>query len=105
MSDRAAIEPTRHTPLQVVMPAWGVCVFESHHAADFRMEVSRHDELEVFYVLGGAGAFELTGQTVACSPGDVVVVPSAVAHRIIDNPTRPLSLLGVRVRPDVWGPE
>src|SRR5207237_9383679 len=69
-SDQTAIEQTRHTPLQVVMPTWGVCVFESHHAADFRMEVSRHDELEVFYVLGGAGAFELTGQTVACSPGD-----------------------------------
>src|SRR5688500_2508335 len=89
-------------PTRVVMPAWGVCVFESHHAADFRMDVSRHDELEVFYVLGGSGVFELDRGPVPCGPGDVVVVHSGLGHRIADDPGRPLSLLGVRIRPDVW---
>src|SRR5438093_395151 len=91
-----------HSPAKVVMPAWGVCVFESHHAADFRMEVSRHDEMEVFYVLGGAGAFELEGRSQPCRADDVVLVAPGHAHRITDAPGRPLSLLGVRIRPDVW---
>jgi AraC family L-rhamnose operon regulatory protein RhaS len=91
-----------HGPARVVMPAWGVCVFESHHAADFRMEVARHDEMEVFYVLGGAGVFELDGRPVPCGPGDVLVVHPGLSHRIADDPGRPLSLLGVRIRPAVW---
>jgi AraC family L-rhamnose operon regulatory protein RhaS len=91
-----------HTPAKVVMPAWGVCVFESHHAADFRMELSRHNEMEVFFVLAGAGVFELEGQGLRCGPGDVVVVPPAHGHRITDEPGQPLSLLGVRIGPAVW---
>jgi AraC family L-rhamnose operon regulatory protein RhaS len=89
-------------PAQVAMPDLGVCVFESHHAADFRMEVSRHSEMELFYVLDGAGVFELEGRELPCGPGDVVVVHPGLGHRIIDEPGRPLSLLGVRVRPAVW---
>ena len=89
-------------PAQVEMPDWGVCVFESHHAADFRMEVSRHNELEVFYVLDGAGVFELDRRELPCGAGDVVVVHPGLGHRIIDEPGRPLSLLGVRVRPALW---
>ncbi len=91
------------SPAKVELPAWGVAVFESHHAADFRMEVVRHDELEVFYVLGGAGVFELAGRDLSCRPGDIVIVPVRHDHRLADDPEHPLSLLGVRVRPDVWG--
>jgi AraC-like DNA-binding protein/mannose-6-phosphate isomerase-like protein (cupin superfamily) len=89
-------------PARVEMPAWGVGVFESRHASDFRMEVARHDALEVFYVLGGAGAFEVDGTSHPCRTGDVVVVPVGAAHRILDDPGRPLSLLGVRIGPAVW---
>jgi AraC family L-rhamnose operon regulatory protein RhaS len=89
-------------PARVEMPAWGVGVFESRHASDFRMDLARHAALEVFYVLGGAGTFELDGTLHPCRTGDVVVVPVESAHRILDDPGRPLSLLGVRIEPAVW---
>jgi AraC-like DNA-binding protein/mannose-6-phosphate isomerase-like protein (cupin superfamily) len=89
-------------PAIVDMPPWGVCVFESYHAADFQMEATRHPDLEVFYVLDGAGEFELAGRGTPCSAGDVVVVSVNQLHRITDDRLRPLSLHGVRIRPDVW---
>jgi AraC-like DNA-binding protein/mannose-6-phosphate isomerase-like protein (cupin superfamily) len=90
-------------PTVVEMPPWGVVVFESHHAADFRMEATRHDDLEVFYVLDGAGTFELAGRATPCAAGDVIVVSVGLLHRITDDCDQPLSLHGVRIRPDVWG--
>lgn len=97
----ATSKPTQQ-PTVVAMPPWGVVVFESHHAANFRMEVSRHEAVEVFYVLDGAGVFELEGRPVRCALGDVVVVPVEFGHRIEDDKGRPFSLYGVRIRPDVW---
>ncbi len=94
-------KPTRQ-PTVVEMPAWGVFVFESHHAADFRMQVSQHQAAEVFYVLGGAGVFELEDRPVPCVAGDVMVVPVNHRHRIEDNRKKPLSLYGVRIHPAVW---
>ena len=90
-------------PARVEMPAWGVGVFESRHASDFRMDLARHAALEVFYVLGGAGTFEVDGSSHPCRPGDVVVVPGAAAHRIRDDPGRPLSLLGSTIRQGLPG--
>jgi AraC family L-rhamnose operon regulatory protein RhaS len=66
------------------------------------MTVSQHDAAEVFYVLGGAGVFELEGRPVPCLTGDVIVVPVNHRHRIQDDRKKPLSLYGVRIRPDVW---
>jgi AraC family L-rhamnose operon regulatory protein RhaS len=66
------------------------------------MEVAQHEAIEVFYVLDGAGAFELAGHKEPCSAGDVVVVTRNLPHRITDDPAQPLSLHGVRIRPDVW---
>src|SRR5262249_57066519 len=73
-------------PARVEMPAWGVGVFESRHASDFRMDLSRHVALEVVYVLGGAGTFELDGIPHPCRTGDVVVRPVDSGHRILAAP-------------------
>jgi AraC family L-rhamnose operon regulatory protein RhaS len=89
-------------PKVVDMPPWGVCVFESHHGPGFRMETSRHEPLEVFYVLAGQGVFELAGRPVPCAAEDVIVVPVNQPHRFQDDPAHPLSLFGLRIRPDVW---
>ena len=91
-----------HQPAVAPIPEWGVVIFESHHARDFRMSVSRHSWLEVFYVLEGSGVFVIEDRPVTCGAGDVVVVPVGQSHRIRDDPDDPLAMYGVRIRPDVW---
>jgi AraC-like DNA-binding protein/quercetin dioxygenase-like cupin family protein len=89
-------------PVVSQIPRWGVVIFESHHARGFRMGVSRHPWLEVFYVLEGAGVFELDGEPIPCHSGDVMVVPVGCHHKIKDDPDDPLGMYGLRIRPDVW---
>lgn len=79
------------------MPTHGVFVLESHHAANFAMQTSSHDFLEVFLVIGGRGSFWIDDTETACEAGDVVVVPAGCRHRISDEPGMPLSLYGVCV--------
>src|SRR5262245_211724 len=92
----------RRRPIEVTRPGNGVFVLESHHAPGFRMPAQRHDFLEIFYVLDGAGAFQIEGQRHPCRKGDVVVVPVGRLHRIEDDPARPLELFGVCVAAHVW---
>lgn len=96
---------TRVRPVPVTMPAFGVFVLESRHAPGFRMGDSRHDFLEVFYVLHGAGAFAIDGHHHPCAAGDVVVVPTGATHRITDDPAGPMTLYGVGVAPAVFAVE
>ncbi len=90
-------------PVGVTLPSHGVFVLESRHAPGFTMAASRHDFLELFYVLDGAGEFAVGGRRQACGPGDVVVVPAGVFHRIADRPDGPLSLYGICVGAAVCG--
>jgi AraC family L-rhamnose operon regulatory protein RhaS len=95
----------RHRPIDVTLPRHGVFVLESHHAPGFRMRSQRHDFLEIFYVLDGAGAFHIGARTHPCRKGDVVVVPEGQAHRLEDDPAKPLELYGICVASPVWQPE
>ena len=79
------------------MPGHGVFVLESHHAANFEMEASAHEFLEVFLVIGGRGSFWIDGEEVACEAGNVVIIPVGCRHRISDEPGALLSLYGVCV--------
>jgi AraC family L-rhamnose operon regulatory protein RhaS len=97
--------PFRHGPIDVTLPSHGVFVLESHHAAGFRMASQRHDFLEIFYVVSGAGAFHIDGRTHRCQEGDVVVVPVGGVHRLEDDPARPLALYGICIAPWVWKAE
>src|SRR5436305_14862838 len=97
--------PPRRHPVAVRLPDTGVFVLESRHAPGFRMAEERHDFLELFYVLGGAGVFHIAGREHRCQAGDVVVVPPGQPHRIADDPAAPLALYGVCIAPWVWRPE
>jgi AraC-like DNA-binding protein/quercetin dioxygenase-like cupin family protein len=89
----------RRRPVEITLPSYGVFVLESRHAPGFRMACQRHDFLELFYVLEGAGAFHLEGRKFLCRKGDVVAVPAGREHRLEDDPARPLSLYGICVAP------
>lgn len=92
-------------PIPVKLSASGVFVLESHHAPGFRMSEQRHDFLEVFYVLQGAGNFRIERQVHRCKAGEVVVVPVGQVHRIEDHAATPLALYGICVAPRVWQQE
>jgi AraC-like DNA-binding protein len=94
--------PRRRSPVEVRLPPFGVFVLESHHGSGFQMPASRHDFLEVFYVLRGTGRFTIEGHPHPCDAGDVVVIPVGHLHRIEDDPVALLSLYGFCVAPYVW---
>ena len=98
--------PARHLPMQRIrptqisevpfvhsFPAWGVDVVESHHAENWRMELTRHDFLKMVFVAKGEGflAFE-DGTQIEAQLGDVLMVPIGQVHRLIDAPGAPMSL-------------
>jgi AraC family L-rhamnose operon regulatory protein RhaS len=89
----------RDAPVAVRLPPCGVFVLESHHGSGFRMEPSRHDFWEVFFVLSGEGEIELDERRERCAGEDVLVVPPGVVHRITDRPEKPLALYGLCVAP------
>lgn len=95
----------RLTPVDVRLPEHGVFLLESHHAPGFRMAASRHDFLEIFFVLQGAGTFLVAGRPYHCGCGDVVVVPVGAVHQIEDDPGEPLSLYGICVAPRAYAAE
>ena len=89
-------------PLPHDFPAWGVDVFESHHADDWRMDLTRHDFLKLVYALQGAGSLvTANGQRQPIQRGDLVIVPIGSEHRLEDAPGQPMSLYVVSVRPEV----
>jgi AraC family L-rhamnose operon regulatory protein RhaS len=95
----------RRRPILVSLPDYGVFMLESYHGPGFLMKEEQHDFLEVFYVLSGSGTFHIEGSPHRCDRADVVVVPPGRRHRIEDDPTGPLALYGICVRPQVWGRE
>src|SRR5262245_50327243 len=94
-----------YRPIPIALPEDGVFVFESRHRLGFSMPVERHEFLELFYVLDGAGTFDLGQRTRPCAPGDLVAVPAGTPHRIDDEAGSPLSLYGIAIAPSVWSCE
>ncbi|MFF8593343.1 cupin domain-containing protein [Streptomyces sp. NPDC015220] len=45
----------------------------------------RHSQVEVMFVLGGAGRVELEGESTDVTAGDVVVLPGGLEH-VVHNP-------------------
>ena len=89
-------------PIAHEFPAWGVDVFESHHADDWRMDLTRHPFLKLVFVLDGAGAFvPAEGRRASLVRGDLVVVPMGVEHRLEDAPGKPMSLYVVSVKSEI----
>lgn len=102
MSTRTPPTQMTRVPLAHKFPSWGVDVFESRHAEDWRMELTRHDFLKIVFVLQGAGALARPARELApCVRGDVLVVPIGTEHRLEDAPGRPMSLYVVSIKPEV----
>ncbi|QDS89580.1 HTH-type transcriptional activator RhaR [Rosistilla ulvae] len=89
-------------PVEVTIPACGVFVLESHHAADFQMEPSRHPFTEIFHVMQGSGKIQIDHCHVGCQADDTIVIPPGCEHTIIDAPEFPLSLYGICIATELY---
>lgn len=84
-----------------MFPAWGVDVFESHHAAGWSMPPAAHDFLKIVLVHDGSGTLRHGDERTECRPGDALIVPIGQSHEIVDSASDPLSLYVVSVRPRI----
>lgn len=85
---------TRH-PLVPEFHDSGLCLLESLHASNFRMEWTSHPFLKVITVLRGSGEIAIRDgkeNKGSISPGMLAVISSNISHRIIDRPGDPLLL-------------
>ena len=94
---RVPPEP-RTEPVEHLFPAYGVDVFESHHADGWRMDRTAHPFLKVVFVLQGRGALVTDEGRQSCAAGHAMVVPHGLHHRMEDGPGTPMSLVVVSVQ-------
>lgn len=92
-----ASQPT-DKPVEHLFPAWGVDVFESHHAEGWSMPSVAHDFMKFIFVHEGRGYLEVGGEQKPCAPGNAIVVPIGLEHRIVDSADAPLSLYVVSIQ-------
>ena len=92
-STQPTVQPVEH-----VFPDWGVAVFESHHAAGWRMPPAAHDFLKIVLVHDGVGSLRRGPDATECRRGDALVIPAGHSHEICDSESEPLSLYVVSIR-------
>ncbi len=86
------METKRNTPAEVWFPDFGIYMAESQHSDDFRMDWTYHPFFKIFYVWEGAGALWTSGRKYAIKASCVVLLPPGIRHRIVDTPSKPLSI-------------
>ena len=93
----------RRQPVRVTLPAFGVSVFESVHAADFHAPPMRHRFWKVLLPLHGEGRIDLGNTSWPCRAGAPVIIPAGVRHQLRDEPGPALTLLAVCIGRRVLG--
>ncbi len=82
-------------PVEVQIPPHGVAVLESRHRADFFMPWRSDSYAKVLYVLSGSGRLCLENREQALGPEQIILIPSEIQHRLVDEHGKPVWLLGL----------
>jgi len=82
----------RTQPVVPDMPAFGVYIAESHHAADFQMNEQVFPFHVIAYILHGRGRWTSAGRSERCREGDVVAAPIGHPYHFADDPGHAMSL-------------
>lgn len=88
-------------PLGVYFRHGGVCVLESHHDDDFRMDWTVHGFVKMLYVHRGSGRLLLEKGSLGLRAGWLAFVPEGTKHRIADDPGKAMSLYVLCVRSEL----
>ncbi|HEX8500040.1 MAG TPA: helix-turn-helix domain-containing protein [Pyrinomonadaceae bacterium] len=81
----------------------GVYIFESRHSPDFRMGLVAQDFHHLYVVREGRGFIETEHERVPVRENQLVYVPASVAHRPVDDPDAPLTLIILCFYESVFG--
>lgn len=93
--DQKGREPElrRSSPAYPSLPECGILVFESHHSANFSMEVKRFPFHKLCWIPVGRGALEFGSSRLLLGKDELLLIPAENEHRFVDNPTAPLTLV------------
>ncbi|HEV2861895.1 MAG TPA: helix-turn-helix domain-containing protein [Pyrinomonadaceae bacterium] len=94
---------TRKKPHQVHIRDRGVYIFESRHSPDFEMELVAQDFHHLYVVREGRGFIETEDDRLPVRENQLLYVPAHVAHRPVDDPGAPLTLVILCFYDSVFG--
>ncbi len=92
----------RSRPVRENMRDFGVWAFESHHDDRFRMGPTTHRFPKLLLIREGAGTLQFESHELSCKAGDLLVVAAGERHWLVDQPGRPMSLLGLGLSPKLF---
>jgi AraC family L-rhamnose operon regulatory protein RhaS len=81
----------------------GIYIFESRHSPDFQMELVAQDFHHLYFVREGRGFIETESGRVPIRENKLVYVPAHTAHRPVDEPDAPLTLIILCFYESVFG--
>jgi len=93
----------RKRPHRVRLGERGVYIFESRHSPDFSMGLVAQDFHHLYVVREGRGFIETKGERLAIRENHILHVPARVAHRPVDDPDAPLTLIILCFYESVFG--
>lgn len=91
----------RRRPASVDLPEGKVRVLESHHAVDFEMELGDWPFHKICWVAVGTGHLEHGTGATRIQPDDFLLLPAGWAHRFVDHPGDPLTLVILCLSPNL----
>jgi AraC-like DNA-binding protein len=94
------IDLAAHKPVLPTFPTYGICVLESHHAAEFQMRPSTYDFHEVMLILGGSGWLVHQRTRHPLLPYHVITTFPGATYHFEDAVNEPLSMLCLCIRPN-----
>jgi AraC-like DNA-binding protein len=97
------LKRTRKRPHRVYLGDRGIYIFESRHSPDFTMELVAQDFQHLYVVREGRGHIETEHERLSIRENQMIYVPAQTAHRPVDDPQDPLTLIILCFYESVFG--
>jgi AraC family L-rhamnose operon regulatory protein RhaS len=83
----------RSQPAYHQLPERGILVFESHHSSTFSMPPGQWPFNKIVWIPVGRGALEHDSSLLKLARDELLLIPTGVVHRFIDDHSAPLTLV------------
>jgi AraC-like DNA-binding protein len=97
------LKRSRKRPHKVHLDEHGIYIFESRHSPDFSMELTAADFHHLYVVREGQGFIETEAERLPVRENKILYVPPHTAHRPVDDPEDPLTLVILCFYESVFG--